>query len=117
MNAEGVPKLLDFGIAKLLTSVSGASETVTRAGMLTPEFASPEQMRGESVYESADVYALGVLLYRLLAGQSPYRVSDRSAARTGASDLRGRTRATEHGTGNREHVRVPGSRLFDTRTG
>ena len=76
VNAEGVPKLLDFGIAKLLTSVSGASETVTRAGMLTPEFASPEQMRGESVDESADVYALGVLLYRLLAGQSPYRVSN-----------------------------------------
>jgi serine/threonine protein kinase len=76
VNAEGVPKLLDFGIAKLLTSGGGESETVTRAGMLTPEFASPEQMRGESVDEAADIYALGVLLYRLLVGQSPYRVTN-----------------------------------------
>ena len=64
---EGIPKLLDFGIAKLLTSYGAGSETVTREGMLTPEFASPEQMRGQSVDEAADIYALGVLLYRLLA--------------------------------------------------
>jgi len=71
VNVEGVPKLLDFGIAKLLTSDGAGSETVTREGMLTPEFASPEQMRGQSVDEAADIYALGVLLYRLLAGADP----------------------------------------------
>lgn len=75
VNTEGVPKLLDFGIAKLLSSAGGESATVTAAGMMTPGFASPEQMRGESVDEAADIYALGVLLYRLLTDQSPYRVT------------------------------------------
>jgi tetratricopeptide (TPR) repeat protein/predicted Ser/Thr protein kinase len=70
---EGVPKLLDFGIAKLLDPlvVDGQS---TRAELLalTPESASPEQVRGEAVTVSSDVYSLGVLLYRLLTDRSPY---------------------------------------------
>ena len=74
VDAEGAPRLLDFGIAKLLESSDAASAGLTRAGgaVLTPEFASPEQVRGEPVSVATDVYSLGVLLFRLLTGQSPY---------------------------------------------
>tara|TARA_R110000787_G_scaffold169559_2_gene282250 strand:+ start:911 stop:3787 length:2877 start_codon:yes stop_codon:yes gene_type:complete len=71
----GEPKLLDFGIAKLLEP--GAHDiTMARtsdgARMMTPEYASPEQVRGEQISVVTDVYALGVLLFRLLTGHSPY---------------------------------------------
>lgn len=71
----GEPKLLDFGIAKLLEpGAYDATVAQTGAGarMMTPEYASPEQVRGEAVSVATDVYALGVLLFRLLTGQSPY---------------------------------------------
>ncbi len=67
---KGRPKLLDFGIAKILHPSRSAEATV--AHPLTPEYASPEQVRGEPVTTAADVYSLGVLLYRLLTGRSPY---------------------------------------------
>ena len=67
---EGLPKLLDFGIAKILDPAAGAEATI--AGPLTPEYASPEQIRGEPITTATDVYSLGVVLYQLLVGRSPY---------------------------------------------
>ncbi len=75
VTAAGEPKLLDFGIAKLLGAETDLAATPTRtvARWLTPEYASPEQVRGEVVTTATDVYSLGVLLFRLLAGANPYR--------------------------------------------
>jgi serine/threonine protein kinase/tetratricopeptide (TPR) repeat protein len=78
----GQVKLLDFGVAKLLEAGSGEIEapaTRTALRALTPEYAAPEQVRGEPATTAADVYALGVLLYELLVGERPYRLRGRSA--------------------------------------
>jgi serine/threonine protein kinase len=76
---DGVPKLLDFGIAKLLVpGLAAGEQTTTVHRVMTPESASPEQLKGEAITVSADVYALGVLLYRLLTARSPYEAALRS---------------------------------------
>jgi len=70
---DGVPKLLDFGIAKI-QEASVADRTATGLRAMTPDYASPEQVRGEPITTATDVYSLGVVLYELLAARRPYRV-------------------------------------------
>jgi len=78
ITADGIPKLLDFGIAKLLESeeISLHNEPITLVDLplMTPEYASPEQLLGDTITTATDVYALGVILYELLTGHRPYNL-------------------------------------------
>lgn len=82
VTVEGVPKLLDFGIAKLLNpDIAGDithDPTATSMRLMTPEYASPEQVQGAVTTPATDVYSLGVLLYELLSGHRPYRLRNRA---------------------------------------
>lgn len=77
---DGEVKLLDFGIAKLLgADEEAASRTMTSQRVMTPEYASPEQARGEAITTTSDVYSLGVVLYELLTGAKPSRLTSQGA--------------------------------------
>ena len=81
VDKEGKPKLLDFGIAKLLDEdLEDGSEGLTRTGVwhLTPDYASPEQIKGEQITTASDIYSLGILLYQILTGHQPYKITTSS---------------------------------------
>jgi serine/threonine protein kinase/tetratricopeptide (TPR) repeat protein len=82
VTTDSVPKLLDFGIAKLLNPEFAGEitldPTATAMRLMTPEYAAPEQVQGQPVSPSTDVYSLGILLYELLTGHRPYRLRNRS---------------------------------------
>jgi eukaryotic-like serine/threonine-protein kinase len=81
VKANGTPKLLDFGIAKLLDAELADTliePTATAMRMMTPEYASPEQVNGGEITPASDIYSLGVILYELLSGHRPYRLKNRT---------------------------------------
>jgi serine/threonine protein kinase/TolB-like protein len=85
VDTKGRPRLLDFGIAKLVGTAGAAERTDATAtvgglGLLTPRYASPEHVKGEPITERSDVYSLGVILYELLTGSNVHRMTDDSPA-------------------------------------
>ena len=80
VDESGSVKLLDFGTARLVDATAEAALTKTGVFAFTPEYASPEQVRGDRVAVASDLYSAGVLLYRLLTGRLPYRIAGSSPA-------------------------------------
>jgi Tol biopolymer transport system component/predicted Ser/Thr protein kinase len=78
ISADGIPKLLDFGIAKLMDTASDTTATIERR--LTPVYASPEQIKGEPVGTATDIYSLGAILYKLLANRQPFQLNGGTAS-------------------------------------
>jgi len=78
VTADGTPKLLDFGIAKLMGDNAASVRTRTGFAPLTPEYASPEQVRGEPIGIASDIYSLGILLYELVTCERPYAIDHTS---------------------------------------
>ncbi len=76
---KGEPKLLDFGISKLLDAENTDDKhTVTILGAMTPEYASPEQIKGETVTTATDIYSLGVVLYKILTNSHPFELKGKT---------------------------------------
>ena len=75
---DGEPKLLDFGISKLLDANSEDEHTITNLGAMTPQYASPEQIKGASVTTATDIYSLGVILFKILTGNFPYNFENKT---------------------------------------
>jgi len=75
---DGAPKLLDFGISKLLAAQPDDEQTITNLGAMTPQYASPEQIRGETVTTATDIYSLGVVLFKILTENFPYNFKNKT---------------------------------------
>jgi non-specific serine/threonine protein kinase/serine/threonine-protein kinase len=75
---DGTPKLLDFGISKILSAELEQlnTATITKLGVMTPSYASPEQLQNKSVTTATDIYSLGVILYELLSGHRPFETKE-----------------------------------------
>jgi len=86
---DGAPKLLDFGIAKLLGGPATVALTQMSERLMTPEYASPEQARGEPITTSSDIYSLGVVLYELLTGHRPFEAGTPRPGDRGGRELKG----------------------------
>ncbi|MFH2002272.1 MAG: serine/threonine-protein kinase, partial [Planctomycetota bacterium] len=81
VTCDGIPKLLDFGIVKILdqeNAIASTPVTLTVQRLMTPQYASPEQMRGDTISTATDIYSLGVVLYELLTGHRPFKLSTTS---------------------------------------
>src|SRR5215472_12245057 len=107
VTTQGVPKLLDFGIAKILNDTSTAAR-ITSTRVLTPEYASPEQVRGEALSTATDVYSLGAVLYKLLTGVAPHPVQGKSPAQLVHAicekDIRKPSQLRRELSGDLEHI-------------
>jgi serine/threonine-protein kinase len=104
VDANGQPRVLDFGIAKLLDEGEDANATATGSRVMSPAYAAPEQVLGEAIGTPTDVYALGVVLFELLTGELPHRRSGRTPEAL-ARDV------------SQESVTRPSQALRDSRSG